>query len=119
MRLVKIRNKYLFKNNNPNGTHVYAVYYDRRTKQNRAVALTHLYNKDTKRFEQVRKGKIMITRFKEFDTPTGVKNYYYTKNIYGKNINLEDNDVVKVNKNYLPKHQSDIIKKFAYINYNK
>jgi len=119
MRLVKIRNKYLFKNNNPNGTHVYAVYYDRKTRQNRAVALTHLYNKDPKRFEQVRRGNIMITHFKSFKLPTGVQNYYYMKNIYGKDINLKDKDVVKVNKKYLPKHQSDIIKKFAYKNYNK
>lgn len=119
MRLVRIRNRYLFNSNNPNGNHVYAVYYDRKTKQNRAVALTHLYIKDPKRFKQVSQGNIMVTRFKEFDTPTGVKNYYYTKNIYGKDINLKDNDVVKVNKRYIPKRQSDTIKRFAYKNYNK
>ena len=119
MRLVRIRNRYLFNSNNPNGNHVYAVYYNRRTKQNRAVALTHLYNKDPKRFEQVRRGNIMVTCFRSLKLPTGVQNYYYTKNIYGKNINLKDKDIVKVSKHYIPKRQSDIIKRFAYKDYNK
>lgn len=118
MRLAKIRNKYLFKSDNPNGTHTYAVYYDKKTKQNRAIALTHLYVKDDKRFKQVKKGNIMVAKFKEFETPTGVKNYYYSKNTSGKNINLKDNDIVKVNKRYLPKKQADKMKKFARKNYN-
>ena len=33
--------------------HTYAVYYDAKTKTNNAVALTHLYVKDDKRFKQV------------------------------------------------------------------
>lgn len=119
MRLVKIRNKYLFNSDNPQGIHTYAVYYDKQTKQNRAVALTHLYEKDKDRFKQVKKGNIMISKFKEFETPTGVKNYYYTKNTKGKKINLKDKDVVKVHKRFLPKKQADKIKKFAYKNYNK
>ena len=90
MRLVKIRNKYLFNSDKPNGTHSYAVYYDRVHKENRAVALTHLYIKDQKRFRQVKKGNIMITNFKDFDTPTGVKNYYYSKNTNGQKINLKE-----------------------------
>lgn len=113
MRLAKIKNKYLYNSDNPNGTHTYAVYYDKKTKQNRAVALTHLYVKDDKRFKQVKKGNIMISKFKEFDTPTGVQNYYYSKTIKGNKINLKDNDVVKVNKRYLPKKQADKIKNFA------
>jgi hypothetical protein len=119
MRLVRIRNKYLFNSDNPNGNHIYAVYYDRKTRQNRAVALTHLYNKDPKRFKQVSQGNIMVTRFKGFDTPTGVQNYYYSKNIYGNKINLKDSDIVKINKGYLPKRKADTIKRFAYKNYNK
>ena len=113
MRLAKIRNKYLFESDKPNGTHTYAVYYDKQTKQNRAIALTHLYIKDEKRFKQVRKGNIMITNFKEFETPTGVQNYYYSQNTKGKKINLKDADVVKIHKRYLPKKQADKLKKFA------
>lgn len=119
MRLVKIKNKYLFDSDNPLGTHTYAVYYDRKTKQNRAIALTHLYVKDEKRFKQVNKGNIMVEKFKEFETPTGVQNYYYSKNKKGKKINLKDDDVVKVYNRYLSKKQSNKLKKFARKNYNK
>ena len=118
MRLVKIKNRYLYNSNNPNGTHTYAVYYDRKTKQNRAIALTHLYVKDEKRYRQVRRGKILISNFKEFETPSGVQNYYYSKNTCGKNINLKDNEIVKVFKRYLPKQQAEKLKNFAKINRN-
>ncbi len=119
MRLVKIRNKYLFNSDNPDGVHTYAVYYDRKNRENRAVALTHLYYKDEDRFKQVKRGNIMVTKLKEFETPTGVKNYYYSRNKKGNKIDLLDKDVVKVNKRYLSKLQADKIKKFAYKNYNK
>ena len=65
MRLAKIKNKYLFKGDKPEGTHTYAVYYHRPTKRYRAVGLTHLYVKDDKRFKQVKKGNIRIEKFKE------------------------------------------------------
>lgn len=113
MRLVKIKNKYFFNSSKPNGTHTYAVYYDKQTKQNRAIALTHLYVKDEKRFNQVRKGNILVTNFKEFETPTGVQNYYYSKTTGNAKISLKDNDIVKVYKRYLPKKQADRLKKFA------
>lgn len=114
MRLFKIKNKYLFKSDKPEGTHTYAVYRDRRTKEDRAVALTHLYVKDKDRFRQVSKGNIFITKFKEFDVPSGVQNYYYGKTLNGKNIDLRDSkNIYPVSKRYLNKKQSDNIKKFA------
>ena len=82
MRLVRIKNRYLFKGNNPNGTHTYATYYDRQNKRYNAVQLTHLYVKDANRFRQVQRGNIMITKFKEFDVPSGVRNQYYNKCSY-------------------------------------
>ena len=39
MKLVKIKNKYLFQSEIPEGVHTYAVYYDKESKRNRAVAL--------------------------------------------------------------------------------
>ena len=95
MRLVKIKNKYLFNSNNPNGTHTYAAYYDRANKRYNAVQLTHLYVKDDKRFKQVKRGDIMVTKFKEFDVPSGVRNQYYNKNINGSKIDLNDKSNVK------------------------
>ena len=120
MRLVKIKNKYLFKSDNPNGNHTYATYFDRKNKEYRAVALTHLYVKDDNRFKQVKKGNIKIEKFKEFDVPSGVQNYYYSRNIKGKKINLSDDKNVKlISKRYLSKSQSNRIKSFAKKNYKK
>lgn len=119
MRLAKIKNKYLFQSDNPEGTHTYAVYYDRMSKRYRAVALTHLYVKDDKRFKQVQKGNIRIEKFKEFDVPSGVQNYYYDKTISGRKIDLSDKiNVKKISKRYLAKTQSERIKKFATKKYS-
>lgn len=119
MRLAKIKNKYFFKSDKPEGTHTYAVYYDRQSKRYRAVALTHLYVKDDKRFKQVKKGNIRIEKFKEFDVPSGVKNYYYDKTTSGKKIDLSDKkNIIKTSKRYLSKTQSERIKKFAKYNYH-
>ena len=38
MRLVKIKNKYMFKSDKPNGTHTYAAYYAE-SKKRKCVAL--------------------------------------------------------------------------------
>lgn len=114
MRLAKIKNNYLFKGDKPDGTHTYAVYYDKPSKRYRAVALTHLYVKDDKRFKQVKKGNIRIEKFKEFEVPSGVQNYYYDKTLSGKKIDLSDKkNVVKVERRYLSKTQSKRIKDFA------
>ena len=113
MRLAKIKNRYLFKSNNPNGNHSYAVYYDRSSRSYRAVGLTHLYVKDNARFKQVQKGHIMVTKFKEFDVPSGVKNSYFSKNSAGGKIDLKHKDVLSVTKRHLSKKQANNIKKFA------
>ena len=119
MRLAKIKNKYLFKGYKPEGTHTYAVYYDKPSKRYRAVALTHLYVKDDKRFQQVKKGNIRIDKFKEFDVPSGVQNYYYDTTTTGGKIDLSDkNNVIKTEKRYLSKSQSERIKKFATNKYS-
>ena len=113
MRLVNIKNRYMFKSSNPNGIHTYATYYDRKNKQYNAVQLTHLYVKDANRFKQVSKGNIMVTKFKEFDVPSGVRNQYYNKNVNGGKIDLKDKNVTYIAKRHLTKKQSDKIKLFA------
>ena len=114
MRLAKIKNSYMFRSDNPNGTHTYAVFYDRRNRQYNAVQLTHLYVKDDDRFRQVRRGNIKVMKFKEFDVPSGVRNSYYNKNVLGGKIDLLDSsNVVRVFRRYLSKNQSDSIKAFA------
>lgn len=118
MRLARIKDSYLFKGSKQNGVHHYAVYYDRPTKRYRAVALTHLYVKDEKRFKQVKKGNIRIEKFKEFDVPSGVQNYYYDKTLAGDKIDIKDSSVVKISNRMISKAQSSRIKKFAKYDYN-
>ncbi len=119
MRLCKIKNRYLFKSNNPKGNHTYAVYYDKKSKETRAVALTHVYVKDEKRFEQVKKGNIKLEKFKDFEVPSGVKNYYYSKNINGDSINIRDRTNVVIGKRKIDSEQAKRIIAFAKNNYNK
>lgn len=119
MRLAKIKNKYFYKDNNPEGTHYYAVYYDKASKRNRAIPLTHLYVKDGKRFEQVKKKFIKVEKFKEFETPSGVWNYFYVDDVNGNKIDLKHADVLKVENRYLSKKQSDRVKSFSKNPYNK
>lgn len=113
MRLAKIKNKYLFDSDNPEGNHTYAVYYDRKSKCYRAVGLTHLYNKDEKRFKQVRKGNLLKMDFNEFETPSGVKNSFFDQNISGGKIDLSDKNVIAITQRHLSKKQSNQIKNFA------
>lgn len=114
MRLAKIKNKYLFNSSNPEGNHTYAVYYDRKNKCYCAVGLTHLYVKDEKRFKQVKKGNIMVMKFKEFEVPSGVKNSCFNKTVSGNKIDLKDIRNVKIiSSRHLPKKQSEQIKNFA------
>ncbi|MDR3263626.1 MAG: hypothetical protein LBT30_04880 [Clostridiales bacterium] len=113
MRIVRIKNKYLFRSKNPEGIHDYAVYYDRKGKEMRAVYLTHLYNEDPIRFRDLKRGFIKKVKFKEMELPSGVNNLYYATDYNGNKINLKSPEVVKVGKRYLPKNQSIDIKRFA------
>lgn len=119
MKLVKIKNKYLYNSDKPEGVHTYAVYYDKASKRNRAVALTHLYCKDAKRFSQIKKGKLSVEHFKEFDVPSGVWDYYYSETVDGRKINLKDHEIKKIEPRYISKKQADRIKDFAKYDYKE
>ncbi len=113
MRIARIKNKYLFKSNDPEGVHSYAVYYDRASKSYRAVALTHVYLKDKKRFDQVKRGNIKVMRLPGFELPSGVQNYYYDEDYSGKKVDLKNKNVVHLSKSHLKKELSDSIKSFS------
>lgn len=119
MKLVKIKNRYLFNSNNPNGTYTYALYKDRKTKELRAVALTHIYNKDPNRFNQIRRGNIIVEKFKEFDVPSGVHKHYYSTDINGNKLNLKNNNIEKLFNSYVNKKQSKRIINFADRRYER
>jgi len=93
MKIVKIKNRYMFNSSKPNGTHDYLVYKDRTTNEVRAIELTHLYNRDNYNFCLINRGILKKMRFKHRETPSGVNNGYFTKDINGKPIDLNHKDV--------------------------
>lgn len=111
MRLAKIKNKYLFDSNRPEEIHHYGVYYDGKAKEYRAIQLTHLYNRDEKRFVQLRKGFLSPIKLKEFETPTGIRNNYYSMDVKGKKIDIKNKDVELLRK--LSPKQAKQIKDFG------
>lgn len=120
MKLYNIKNRYLFHSNNPTGVHTYAVYYDRKSKRYRAIGLTHIFEIDKTRKLQLKNNRIIKEKFNEFEVPSGVKNSFFSKNIKGGKINLNDSKNVKViSKRHLLKSQSDRIKAFAKRDENK
>lgn len=110
MRLFKIKNKYMFKSNNPNGNHTYAVYKDRKTNKYRAIQLTHLY--EDKKVKQINKGYLKIEKFKQFTYPTGVHNTYYDKDVKGKSLYFGKN-TKHLKIGYVPDKQAKRIRNFA------
>lgn len=113
MQLFRIKNKYLFNSVEPEKYHTYAVYKDERTNEVRAVQMTHLYRKDEKRFEQLNKGLIKKFKFDEFETPSGVKNYYFATDIKGKPLDLKNPAVIKRSNKKVPKTMENEIRHFS------
>ncbi len=106
MKLYRIEDGYLFKTDQPNGTHTYAVYYDRRRKEYCAIPTTHLYKPDIKRMKQKESGYLMQAKLPGIALPSGVKNYAHTTDVNGRKINVKDPRVREVSKKHLPKFLS-------------
>ena len=105
----------MFKSKNPNGTHDYLVYKDKKTGRVRAIELTHLYYPDKNRFDKVRKKYLKKMKLPHRETPSGVDNRYNIKNINGKPIDLKHPDVNlnAYRKSRISKKQQEDILKFA------
>lgn len=114
MKLVKIKNSYMFKSDNPNGFHDYLVFYNRETRSYFAVQLTHLYVRDKKRFVQVQKGNILIQKFKEYETPSGVKKEIYKNDVNGKKLVLKNNSEIKKIYRRISRKQEINVKNFIF-----
>lgn len=117
MKLARIKDGYMFRTENPNGEHTYALFYDKKAKAYRAVQTTHLYRRDEKRFKQLEKGALMKVKFPNSDVPSAVRSYHYTHNANGEKIDIKHNDVQFVSKKHLPKWMSDKIKAFSVDKY--
>ena len=114
MKLVRIKNSYMFKSDNPNGFHDYLIFYNRETKSYFAVQLTHLYVRDKKRFVQVEKGNILVQKFKEYETPSGVKKEIYKNDANGDKILIKNNDKIKKIYRNISKKQEKIIISYIF-----
>ena len=130
MRIVKIKNRKLFKpdywnakENRPyteaekryflNSSHFYAVYYDRKAKEYRYVPTTHLYDKDESKFAEINAKTLQKEKFSFAEVPSGVKNGYRTKDKYGKKFTPNSSGVKLVSTRHLSKQQAKRIKDFA------
>lgn len=107
MRLAIIKNRYIYDKNDLNGVHHYGIYYDRKAKEYRAVQLTHLYEWDNKRRISYNRGHLSKIKLKEFETPTGIWNNYYSTDVNGNKIDIRNKDV-KILRNLSPKQAKQI-----------
>ena len=89
MRIVKVKNKKMFKSKNPEGIHYYAFWWNKKHKQYNAVRLTHIAKKDSVRYEQVEKGQILNIRLKSLDkyADSGITRDNYITDVYGNKLN--------------------------------
>lgn len=124
MRLVKIRNKYMFKPKNEkeekaykgNQEHIYAVYKEEKSGELRAVQLTHLY--DHKRVQALERKLLKEVKLPSIKYPSGAKNSYFAKDINGNPLDLDavEGHIIKNSKNktvYVPAKTAKEIKRFA------
>jgi hypothetical protein len=96
VRVAKIKNRYIFKKKtgfDENKYHHYLIYTDKYTGQNVAVQTTHLYNKDEKRFAELRNGKGIKMSLPGMETPSMVTKNFHTTNSRGKGIDFAHRDV--------------------------
>ena len=88
MRIYHINDSYMFNEKNKKGTHRYAIYTDRKTKELRAIPLTHLYEIAPNKLKRIKNGHIKEYKLACYKMPSGVSTSYITKDINGKPLSL-------------------------------
>jgi hypothetical protein len=111
MKLIKIRNKFMFKSNNPNGTHTYLHYYNRKKKEVRLIQTTHLYEIPIKKQVAIKNGFLKEVKFKNLYLPSGVRDKYFRSDLNGKK--LPYNSKKYLSPVTIPNKQAFSIIKFA------
>ena len=113
MRIAKIRNRYMYESEKPNGWHWYLIFFNRKKRRYEAAQMTHLYEIPRKKLGKIRSGYIKEERIKGFKMPSGIRNDIYEKNaVDGGSINLKDKDVIYLSKRHIDPKQSKRIKLF-------
>ena len=95
MKLVKIRDKYMYKpitpaqkaKYNPNGVHTYLVNKDKRSGEVRAIRTTHMYEPQKEKL--LEKGGLMVVKLPKIKYPSGIRNGYVTTDINGNPLDLK------------------------------
>lgn len=93
MKLAKIKNRYIFHSDKPNGYHTYLIYYDKRDKKHYAITTTHLYKADPKRMGQVRDGIYKKMKLPGHELPSGIYHKPNKTNVFGGDIDIHSKDV--------------------------
>ena len=114
MKLVKIKNKYMYEGDNPNGVHIYAVFQDSITKKTKAVRTTHLY--ESKKQKKLERGQLLVMKLPKLLHPSGITNELIETDVHGDALNLKAvkaQNIAPGKATYLSKKQSEKIKAFA------
>lgn len=118
MQIVKVKNKLMFKSNNPNGVHYYAFYWNKKYHKYNAVRLTHIAKKDNVRYNQANNGFIKAIRIKALDkyADNGITKANYVSDVNGNRLN-PNMGITVVKK--VSGSSSEKIKKFGTDKYSK
>ena len=126
MKIVKIKNKFMFNSKKPNGIHFYALFWNKKYKKYNAIQLTHIGKKDDKRYEQADNGLIKPIRLKQIDkyADSGITKCRYVSDVHGYPLssNIGKLVVEKVSSsstNKIINFGSEIYSKGKNINKNK
>ena len=91
MKLVKIKNKYMFNSVSPEKEHTYLHYYDKKSKETRLIQTTHIYEKPFEKRRFLKFGVLKEFKFKDCYLPSGVNNHYINSDIKGKKLPYRSN----------------------------
>lgn len=78
----------MYNKRDKNGTHRYAVFKDRKTRETRVVQLTHLYEIPDNKQRRIKQGYLKEYKLQCYRLPSGVNTGYQTKDINGNPIHL-------------------------------
>ena len=99
MKIVKVKNRLMYRSNNGNGIHYYAFFWNRKHKKYNAIRLTHISNKDNVRYQQADNGDIKPIRLKQIDkyADNGITKERYINDVNGNNLH-PNMGVIVINK---------------------
>lgn len=119
MKLVKVKNKYMFESEkvSPDAEHYYLHYYDRKSKETRLIQLTHIYEKPYEKTVKLRKNFLTEMKFKDLYLPSGVNNNYLNTDVNGNKLKYSSRIYTILGT--APQHQAKKVLAFAKTPYER